>query len=788
MHYLITVAKQTIHGVASGLLLLAHLSTVAAGADYHISSQSDFDTYRNATFSPGDNILFEKGKTFTGMFAPKTVGTAGNMIKISTFGNGPKPVINNNGVIHPHPTRAGATVSAGVLLFNAEYVELEGLEITNTSGAPEDDKDMFGIYILGEDTGKYHNSIHINNNYVHHVNPGVADKRRGGIHVHGYSPTSNNTATYNDLRIVNNRVDQIGGVGIGTDVDDLVNAHDFVGRHRENAITNLYVAHNWIGNTGRNSVIARDSDYAVYEYNTSANSSLHSTGHSFFNFRTLGMTWQYNEAYGNVGEQAEHDRGGFDADYNSKDTLIQYNYSHDNDWFVGIMKKPNADVTIRYNLSVNDKGAYHYGFENDTDLVNVDAYNNTHYFGPGITPELIPLGRTPRETTFNNNIFYSVDQGTAGLGADSGVNVVYDTNVYRHVTPPTSETNALSQDPQLLSPGAVPRDVDMQFGRSVLDGYRLAAGSPYHNSGVNIAGNGGFDFWGQPIASNTLGASQFSEDSQISPGATVFPNTAFPEPEAMNVVAATPDEISTTGDDARASLAQTFQVDSTFNLKTIYLSYEYDPSADPEDLLINLEIFKVTDVAAGDLLQGSSLYTVTGLAMPDNGNAHEAAIVLDRAVALETNSGSSGYALRITGSNNPGFEWRRTGSSSGSVYPQGQAYEDGTERFGGERDFVLALSAIDPFGLSGDFNGDGYVDAADYTVWRNNLGTSEDGSVLTGNGTGGIVDSADYELWSNNFGNSLPAFSTTAIPEPASACLLLLNACWHWALSTRRLP
>lgn len=774
-----TSARQLISLLTGGFLFCWFCGSIAVGADYLISTQADFDTYRTATFSPGDNVLFERGKTFTGMFSPTTVGAAGNMIKISTFGSGPKPVISNNGVIHPHPTRAGQTVSAGVLLFNAEYVELDGLEITNTSGVPEDDKDMFGIYVLGEDTGKYHNSIHIKNNYVHNVNPGVADKRRGGIHVHGYSPTSSNTATYNDLRIVNNRIDQIGGVGIGTDVDDLVNAHDYVGRHRENAITNLYVAHNWIGNTGRNSVIARDSDYAVYEYNTSANSSLHSTGHSFFNFRTLGMTWQYNEAYGNVGEQAEHDRGGFDADYNSKDTVIQYNYSHDNDWFVGIMKKPNTNVIIRHNLSVNDGGAYHYGFENDSDVLNIDAYNNTHYFGAGINPELVPLGRTPHETTFNNNIFYAVDQGTAGPGADDGVNVVFNTNAYYNVTPPNSETNALGQDPKFLSPGAVPRDVDMEFGRSALDGYRLTASSPYHNNGVAIAGNGGFDFWGQPLTSNIVGASQFDANLQIAPSATLFPGSAFPEPDAVNVVAATPDAISTFGDDARASLAQSFQVDTSFALKTIYLAYEYDPSADPNDLLINIEVFEVEDVTASDLVQGTSLLTVTGLAMPNNGNAHEAAIVLDSAVPLEANSGSAGYALRITGGNNPGFEWRRTGSSSGSVYALGQAYEDGVERFGGERDFVLALSAANPFGgLSGDFNNDGVVDLADYTVWRDNLGGNEDGSVLSGNGNGGIVDATDYVVWKNNFGSTSAESSEldgTLVPEPLSAMLLLIG-------------
>ena len=325
-------------------------SSTVIGEVFLISTQAQFDAVRQATLAPGDHVLFERGKVFDGMFAPTAIGANGFPINVSAFGTGNRPVIQNNGVIHPHPTRANRTISAGVFLFNPEYVHLNNLEITNNNGGDQEDDDLFGIYVLSEDTGKYHNEIYIEDNYVHHVNGAVAGRRRGGIHIHGYSPTSSNTATYNDVRIVNNVVDQIGGVGIATDIDDLVNAHDFPGTHRENAITNLYVAHNWIGNTGRNTVILRDSDYTMCEYNTSCNSSRYSSGHSFFNFRTIGLTFQHNEAYGNTGPGNEPDRGGFDADYNSKGTVIQYNYSHSNNWFCGIMKRGNTDVTIRYGV------------------------------------------------------------------------------------------------------------------------------------------------------------------------------------------------------------------------------------------------------------------------------------------------------------------------------------------------------------------------------------------------------------------------------------------------------
>ena len=56
--------------------------------------------------------------------------------------------------------------------------------------------------------------------------------------------------------------------------------------------------------------------------------------------------------------------------------------------------------------------------------------------------------------------------------------------------------------------------------------------------------------------------------------------------------------------------------------------------------------------------------------------------------------------------------------------------------------------------LYGDFNGDGIVDALDYTIWKDNL--HKDSSVLNGNGSGAsVVVQADYELWKANFGKTL---------------------------------
>ncbi len=51
-------------------------------------------------------------------------------------------------------------------------------------------------------------------------------------------------------------------------------------------------------------------------------------------------------------------------------------------------------------------------------------------------------------------------------------------------------------------------------------------------------------------------------------------------------------------------------------------------------------------------------------------------------------------------------------------------------------------------GLPGDYNNDGLVNLADYTVWRDNLGST---AALANDNTPG-VDSTDYTVWKNNFG------------------------------------
>lgn len=68
--------------------------------------------------------------------------------------------------------------------------------------------------------------------------------------------------------------------------------------------------------------------------------------------------------------------------------------------------------------------------------------------------------------------------------------------------------------------------------------------------------------------------------------------------------------------------------------------------------------------------------------------------------------------------------------------------------------------------LAGDYNGDGMVNVADYTVWRNSLGQTGGGLPADGDGSG-TVDAADYSFWKQRFGNATTvAFAASRVPEP----------------------
>ena len=476
-------------------IIFAACTSTGTAAEYRVDSQEAFDALRSQQFLPGDTIRFQRGKRFTGMFAPTGSGSAQAPIVVDSYGQGQLPRID-----------AGGQFPAAVMLRNVSYWEINDLEVTNTDGTDRDQGTLFGIYGLIERQEGVFRHIHIDGCHVHDVNGLVAGKRRGGIHVHIVNCTK---ARIDDLRITNNRINRIGGVGIGNDSSCglvYVRATPVITR---NLWTNVYVAKNFVDHTGRNNVIARVSKDAIYEYNTLANSSRFDTGHSIFCFRTDGIRIQHNEAYGNVGAE-DHDRGGFDADFNCANTFIQYNYSHDNMWFCGIMKRPNRDVVIRYNITQNERvGLYFYGFDEEQDAKNIHIYNNTHYTRRGLKVNVFPEKRTPLNSRFENNIFYFEEKGWWGNDGKE-INTHFNNNLYFNIDPhPSDNHHAIVADPEFTKAGHAGTHIDMVDKGSLL-GFRLHPDSPAIGRGVTLEqSKPKVDFFGRPVPTKlSLGASQ----------------------------------------------------------------------------------------------------------------------------------------------------------------------------------------------------------------------------------------------------------------------------------------
>ena len=134
-------------------------------------------------------------------------------------------------------------------------------------------------------------------------------------------------------------------------------------------------------------------------------------------------------------------------------------------------------------------------------------------------------------------------------------------------------------------------------------------------------------------------------------------------------------------------------------------------------------------------------------------------------------------------------------TTSGDLLPLGLFYDTDQDL----QDLVLYYDQVDPStgeylsqsiilgvyidyvestGLPGDYNSDGNVDLADYTVWRNNLGG--DGTALPNRSValdGSAIGQLDYMVWKANFGASssgLGSLAGASVPEPTSIVLLAM--------------
>jgi hypothetical protein len=127
-------------------------------------------------------------------------------------------------------------------------------------------------------------------------------------------------------------------------------------------------------------------------------------------------------------------------------------------------------------------------------------------------------------------------------------------------------------------------------------------------------------------------------------------------------------------------------------------------------------------------------------------------------------AGKSIFLNNLTANPNLGPSWTRSGATAdslGSFNASPLILDEVVDHPGGD----VGSPGYAPGALAtleGDFNGDGRVNAADYTKWRDNLG--------------GLYSASDYAKWKANFGAGSGSSALSAVPEPGAAVMLLLAA------------
>lgn len=361
------------------------------------------------TFVPGDKILLKRGSVFTGQqLVFQGMGTKGNPIEINAYGKGELPRLEGNG-----------QVENVVSLYNQEYVEIRNLEITNLdtqyntkfelNGSNNTKKALRAVNVSIRNFGTA-SGIVVEDCYIHDINGNINLKWNGGIFFDVKADIQNGQLTgvpskYDNIHISGctfERVDRSAIKLVSSQWCNQWEKNDPGVPVHWYPSTNVVVEGNYMEYIGGDGITVRDTDGALIEHNLAKDCRFQNTGYNvgIWPFEAANTVLQYNEAYETHGTT---DGQGLDCDHASSNSVMQYNYSHNNEGgFMLIMGGyPHTGATVRYNISQNDRDKtfeFAQGLPKGTMI-----YNNTIY----------------SDTVLNKGIFFLSNTG-AGLGVNDG--------------------------------------------------------------------------------------------------------------------------------------------------------------------------------------------------------------------------------------------------------------------------------------------------------------------------------------------------------------------------------
>jgi hypothetical protein len=457
------------------------------------------------TFQAGNALCFRAGGAWTGQLAPKGSGSAAAPIVIDQYEAGNKPRI-----------AAGASDLQALLLQNVQYWEVNNLEITNDKGAPGDYR---GISVRGRDAGTL-SHIHIRGCHIHDVTGQVnwiggdvadddppwvrfqtgwdASKRTGGIVVEVESQSSTRT-WFNDVVIENNVIEDTSFGGII--FKQLEGSYGWGVRNsrtdsRFTPHTNVVIRGNYLSQTGTpygcNTIYVTGAQHVLIERNVTRDSG--TSAIEAYNADDVRI--QYNETFGTVRKAGGADYNGIDADRATTATVIQYNYVHDNGDGILLAQFAFGDSIVRYNLIVNNS-RHGINLHSDSAATN-ETYNNLFFIEGLGSGNLVATSGNGEHLAaayaLRNNIFHT---SRAAAMVVTGPGVSYGNNLFSGLT----AVGSAAQTGAAMFVNSAMRPSGDRSGPALsgLAGLQVRPTSAAINNGVAITGNGGQDFWGNPL-------------------------------------------------------------------------------------------------------------------------------------------------------------------------------------------------------------------------------------------------------------------------------------------------
>jgi hypothetical protein len=453
----------------------------------------------------GDRILFHGGQRFTGFlrFSPAnvTATSAQAQLTIGSYGGGEATLASG---------RRSAIVAANVAGFHITGLELAG---ASTHCRPR----SYGIFFYTEHSGTT-------------LDQGIAIDH---VDVHGFCDgiavgSGDDTSLFAHVRVTEVVAHDNGDAGVFT-FDPAMKHHD---------IHDVYVANvQAYNNDGQGGIALFGVEGGVVEHSVAHdNGRAGSGGVGIWAFDSDNITLQYSESYKNLTPSEDGD--GFDLDGGVSNSVMQYDYSHDNQG-IGFLVCGCVEFyemhnnVVRYNVSQNDgtngqpSALYVLGGE---PFAGLDVFNNSFYGGTGAgTLALVEAGEHPLPQVHLRNNLLAVSaqkplvevpepeqasglsiQGNDWWPSEGHFEVTWGTRPITSLAELRSATGQETLRGAPVGEASSPEACALGQGPTVypnppaeLRAYELRPGSPLLDAGLDLKGNFGTevgltDFAGDP--------------------------------------------------------------------------------------------------------------------------------------------------------------------------------------------------------------------------------------------------------------------------------------------------